>query len=253
MVHPAQPSEDLKSLHSPAAIRERLEAGISHSYLKDFVYGAIDGAVTTFAVVSGVAGAGLASSVIIILGLANLFADGFSMAISNFLGTRAEQQLRDRIRRREEEHIRDIPEGEQEEIRQIFAAKGFQGKDLERAVQIITSDPKQWIDTMVQEEFGLPLTGPSPWRAAVATFVAFVLVGSLSLVVFIYEWLSGHKVPNAFAISAVMTGAAFFAVGAMKGHFVEQKWYISGVETFLVGATASALAYGVGALLKTVI
>ncbi|MCA9395384.1 MAG: VIT1/CCC1 transporter family protein [Candidatus Omnitrophica bacterium] len=253
MEHPPHQPEDLKTLHSPAAIRERLEAGVTHSYLKDFVYGAIDGAVTTFAVVSGVAGAGLSSSVIIILGLANLIADGFSMAVSNFLGTRAEEQLRERIRRREEQHIRDIPEGEQEEIRQIFAAKGFQGKDLERAVQIITADPKQWIDTMLQEEFGLPLVGPSPWRAALATFAAFVLVGSVSLMVFIYQWLSGASVPYAFALSSVMTGAAFFAVGAMKGHFVEQKWYMSGLETLLVGATASALAYGVGALLKTVI
>lgn len=247
------PSEDLRSLHSPAAIRERLEAGVSHSYLKDFVYGAIDGAVTTFAVVSGVAGAGLPSSVIIILGLANLIADGFSMAVSNFLGTRAEEQLRQRIRRREEQHIRDIPEGEQEEIRQIFAAKGFSGEDLERAVQIITADRKQWVDTMLQEEFGLPLTGPSPWRAAIATFMAFLLVGSLSLVVFLYEWIAHTTVPNAFAVSAAMTGAAFFAVGAMKGTFVEQKWFVSGLETLCVGATASALAYGVGALLKSLI
>ncbi len=247
------PSEDLKTLHSPKAIRERLESGIRHSYLKDFVYGAIDGAVTTFAVVSGVAGAGLSSSVIIILGLANLLADGFSMAVSNFLGTRAEDQLRDRIRRREEQHIRDIPEGEQEEIRQIFAAKGFSGQDLEKVVEIITADRKRWVDTMLQEEFGLALNGPSPWRAAFATFVAFITVGSVSLIVFLFEWLTRTSVSHAFLISAAMTGAAFFTVGAMKGKFVEQKWYLSGLETLLVGASASALAYGVGALLKSLI
>ncbi len=84
--------QDHEAEHTPAAIRRRLEARPSQDYLKDSIYGAIDGAVTTFAVVSSVAGAGLSSGIVIILGLANLLADGFSMASGNFLGTRAENQ-----------------------------------------------------------------------------------------------------------------------------------------------------------------
>jgi len=243
----------LRDSHLPSAIQERLEAGIKHSYLKDFIYGAIDGTVTTFAVVSGVVGAGLSSKVIIILGLANLLADGFSMAVSNFLGTRADKQLLAKIRETEEEHIRKIPDGEKEEIRQIFSGKGFKGEDLEWAVKIITSDPKQWVNTMIQEEFGLALNGPSPIKAAALTFVSFIVIGSLPLLVFVYELLKQVQVMNAFSISAVMTGMAFFIVGAMKGKFVGQKWFISGLETLIVGAIASALAYGVGAWLKTII
>jgi hypothetical protein len=79
----------LRTGHTPEAIRARLAAEREHSYLRDFIYGGIDGSVTTFAVVSGVAGADLAASIVIILGLANLIGDGFSMAASNFLGTRA--------------------------------------------------------------------------------------------------------------------------------------------------------------------
>lgn len=67
--------------------------GLRHRYLGDFIYGAIDGGVTTFAVVAGVAGARLSAGIVIVLGLANLFADGFSMAASNFASTRAERQL----------------------------------------------------------------------------------------------------------------------------------------------------------------
>ncbi len=62
---------------------------LSYKYLPEFVYGGIDGSVTTFAVVSGVVGASLSSSIVIILGFANLFADGFSMAVSNYLSTRS--------------------------------------------------------------------------------------------------------------------------------------------------------------------
>lgn len=246
-------NDGLMDSHAPSAIQERLESGIKHSYLKDFIYGAIDGTVTTFAVVSGVVGAGLSSKVIIILGLANLLADGFSMAVSNYLGTKAEEQFRAQIRKTEEEHIRSIPEGEKEEIRQIFAGKGFKGKDLERAVKIITSDPKQWVDTMIQEEFGLSLNGPSALKAAFSTFISFVLVGSIPLGVFIYELISHVSVAHAFFISAIMTGIAFFVVGALKGKFVGHRWFLSGTETLLVGAVASFLAYGVGALLKTIV
>jgi len=246
-------NEDLQKSHAPSTIRERLETGTKHSYLKDFVYGAIDGSVTTFAVVSGVVGAGLSSNVIIVLGLANLLADGFSMAVGNFLGTRTEEQFKEKIRKAEEGHIRDVPEGEKEEIRQIFASKGFAGEDLERAVQIITSNQKQWVDTMIQEEFGLALNGPSPVKAALLTFVSFITVGSLSLMVFLYEWMGATRVEHAFFVSAAMTGLAFFIVGAMKGKLVGQRWYLSGLETLSVGAIASSLAYGVGAFLKSIV
>ena len=113
MTQPIDRSQtELEAGHTPEAIRARLAAGPTHSDLRDFIFGAIDGTVTTFAVVSSVSGAGLGAGVLIILGVANLVADGFSMGISNFLGTRAEQQQRSRIRREEEYQVRTVPEGE---------------------------------------------------------------------------------------------------------------------------------------------
>jgi hypothetical protein len=140
--------------HSPEAIRERLSAAPRASYLRDWIYGGIDGAVTTFAIVAGVAEAHLAGAVVLVLGLANLIADGFAMAAGNYLGVKAEADDYQRLLAVERQHIAVVPEGEREEVRQIFAAKGFIGDDLERAVAVVTADETVWARTMAAEEYG---------------------------------------------------------------------------------------------------
>jgi VIT1/CCC1 family predicted Fe2+/Mn2+ transporter len=241
-------SRKLEHEHTPEAVKSRLEQARSHSYVGDFVFGAIDGTVTTFAVVSGAAGAGLPSGVAIVLGFANLFADGFSMAAGNYLSTRSEGQLVDRVRRMEERHIEQTPEGEQEEIRQIFAAKGLKGSTLDEVVRVITRDHRRWIDTMVTEEFGLQLNPPSAWRAAAATFVAFCIAGfvPLSPLFMPLGWIGR----NPFAISSVATGLTFFLIGMIKGRIVERSIWKSGLETLVVGGSAALLAYLVGLWLQ---
>jgi len=246
--------EQLKAEHTPKAIRARL-ASPDRSYLRDFVYGAVDGTVTTFAVVAGVAGAQLSPGIVVVLGLANLIGDGFSMAVSNYLGTVAEEQRRRQLRAEEEAHIAQFPAGEREEIRQIFAAKGFEGDDLERVVEVITADRDRWVDTMLTDELGVPLTGPNPWRAAVSTFAAFVIVGALPLLAYVYQRLGGADAAriDAFLWSSIMTGVAFFTVGALKARFAGERWWVAGVKTLLVGGVAAVLAYGVGAGLKSLV
>src|SRR5688500_13819809 len=103
--------------HTTEAIRARLAEGPRPSYLRDWVYGGIDGSVTTFAVVTGVVGAHLSPTIIVILGIANLLGDGFSMAASNYLGTRTERQEAEALRAQEERHIQTDPDGEREEVR----------------------------------------------------------------------------------------------------------------------------------------
>jgi VIT1/CCC1 family predicted Fe2+/Mn2+ transporter len=233
--------------HSPNAIRERLDAGPAHNYLRDWIYGGIDGAVTTLAVVTGVAGAQLSHWVVLVLGFANLFADGFSMAASNYLGTKAEHDDWRRLEHIEHRHIELEPEGEREEVRQIFERKGFEGAELERIVELVTSNRERWVQTMLTDEYGLPQSIRSAWRAAFSTFSAFLVCGLVPLV----PYLFGTK-RHSLALSAALTALVFFAIGSIKSRWSTSSWWRSGLTTFLVGAIAAALAYVVGGFLRTV-
>ena len=242
-------SDSITASHTRDAIRKRIQIGPSESYLRDFIYGGVDGVITTFAVVSGVAGAGLSSGIVIILGAANLIADGFSMAVSNFLGTRAEWERIERARRIENKHIDLYPDGEREEIRQIFAAKGFADQDLEQVVSVVTSDRTWWVDTMIREEYGLRLEERSAWRAAAVTFGAFLALGSLPLLVFLPNLFTSGNVARPYLISTLLTATSLFLVGTIKARFVSRKWHRGGIETLLVGGAAASLAYLAGAML----
>jgi vacuolar iron transporter family protein len=243
---------DLSGDHTVSAIRHRLDRGPATSYLRDVVYGAIDGTVTTFAVVAGVVGAGLRPAVIIILGVANLVADGLSMASSNFLATRAERQQRERTMQEEICHIAEFPEGEREEVRQIYRDKGFTGKDLERAVEILTSDRDRWVETMLREEHGLSSMGRDPLRAGLSTLTAFIAAGAIPLLAFVYDAILPSALSRPFAWSGLLTALSFFVVGASKSRFVDQKWWRSGAETLAIGGFAATAAYAIGSLLGRV-
>ena len=248
-VSSSPPDPTLAAAHTPAAIRARMRDGPRQSYLRDMVYGAIDGTVTTFAVVAGSTGAGLSVGVVLVLGLSNLIADGFSMAVSNYLGSRAEVQSRRRVRREEERQLDLVPEGEREEVRQLYAAKGFAGADLERAVEVLTADRERWIETMMREEHGFPPEGRSAARAAGWTFAAFLLVGALPLLAFLVE-LAASVPGDPFVWSVAVSAAAFFVTGIAKGVAVRGPWFTSGIETLALGGGAAVLAFAIGYLLR---
>ena len=226
-------------------------------YIGDFVYGANDGIVTTFAVVAGAAGASLPASVIVILGFANLLADGISMGASNFLGERSEQDYAKAQREKEEWEIDHLRPLEIEEIREIYEKKGFKGDDLDRVVKIITSGRKVWVDTMMIEELGI-IEDPDndPKKHAFASFTAFVVAGFIPLVPYLVP-VSPLIFPNIqnpnFILASIVGALTLFTVGALRSSLTTISWFSGGTQMLLVGSLAAAVAYFVGAFLERIV
>ena len=213
----------------------------------DFIYGSIDGAVTTFAIVAGVMGAGLSPGIILILGFANLFADGFSMAVANFQASKARIEYIEMKRKQEEWEIDNLEEQEKDEIRDIYRKKGFKDELLEEVVRTITSRRKVWVDTMMKEELGLMEDGKRPLANSISTFAGFNLVGLIPLIPFMLFLLIGNAAQHdAFVCSAVLVAFAFFIVGAIKGKIVKKSKIMSGLFTLMIGGVAAIAAYVIG-------
>lgn len=219
------------------------------SYIAEFVYGGIDGAITTFAVVAGAAGADADLRWVLIFGFANLIADGFSMSVGNYFSSKAEidnYKKHEEIEYWEVENLRDK---EIQEIREIYAAKGFEGQLLEDVVKTITSNKKVWVDTMMKEELEMVKESRSPFSTALATFVSFNVVGLIPLLVYLVALFTEIEESKLFPISCVGTGIAMILVGYMRGTVTNISPVKSISQTLLLGGSAAAFAYFVGEVL----
>ncbi|MEX2145178.1 MAG: VIT1/CCC1 transporter family protein [Candidatus Spechtbacterales bacterium] len=219
-------------------------------YLKDAVYAANDGIVTTFAVVAGVVGASLSPIVILILGIANLLADGFSMATGNYLGTRSEREHYLRERNREEVLFDKSPEHMKGELKEIFIKRGYDREDAEALIPLIRKNKKFFLDFIIFERLGLSPHSPGyAVKAALVTFVSFLIAGSIPLLPYIL--FSGYV--QTFLLAVIFSGVALFVVGAARTFFSDQKWWKGGMEMFLAGGGAAFIAYVIGVLLRPLV
>lgn len=223
--------------------------------IEDFVYGAIDGSVTTFAVVAGVVGASLSPSIVLILGFANLFADGFAMAVGNYLSSKSRIEYIEREKKREEKEIKDSPQQKLKELKDIYFKKGFRGKLLENIIDTIASSDEVWIDILMKEKIGsADIKNEKPAFKAVTTFTAFNLIGLIPLIPFMLVFISGFSdsfnMNTIFIYSSIFTGLSFFAIGMIKGKVVKKSPIKSGLNTLLIGGIAAIVSFIVGDMLS---
>lgn len=222
------------------------------NHLGEFVYGAVDGSVTTFAVVAGSVGAGLDISVILILGFANLLADGFSMSVGAYLGAKSEKDNYQKHKNIEYWEIENLPEIEKEEIREIYSSKGFEGELLEKIVEVITADKDRWVGEMMKDELNMMPSEKSPLAIGTVTYFSFVLVGLIPLMLYVWDYVVGFA-GDLFLFTCLFTSLAFIIIGILKSYVTETSYLKSIAETLLLGVLAASVAYFVGDILEGII
>jgi len=218
--------------------------------LRDTVYAAHDGIITTFAVVAGVVGADLSAGIVLVLGIANLIADGISMGAGNFLGLRSEQAFITNELKIKEEEIKKNPERERAKIRAAYREKGFEGDVLERIVHTLCEDKERWAHAMLHET--LDLSHPEnirPLRNASFTFSSFLLAGAVPLIAYFVPQFGDIR----FGASIIFTAAALLSVGALRTIVMRGNVLRNALEILFVGSLAGMAAYAIGFALRAIV
>jgi len=218
---------------------------VGEEHLKDSVYAANDGIVTTFAVVAGVVGASLNPFTILALGFANLVADGFSMATGNYLGTRSESDQYAHARARAETELSGNAEAGHADAASLLREKGYSDTDASTMASLMVKNKRFFLDIMVYERSGINATSTADAvRGALVTFVSFGIAGTIPLLP--YALLGDSRMEDNFILACALTASALFAVGAARTTFSDRKWYSGGFEMFAAGGAAAAISFGVG-------
>lgn len=213
--------------------------------VSDVILGGQDGLVNVLGVTLGVASATNNPFVILVAGLAATFAETISMAAVAYTSVKADRDYYNAERSLEEEEVEKIPEHEIDEIREIYAKKGFKGKLLDDVVKTITSDKKVWVETMLTEELNLsPKFGGSPLKSVLVVFISTLIGSLIPLIPFaLFNLLT---VGNAIVSSLVLSVVILFIVGAVKAKLTVGNWLTSGLELAIIGTVAAGTGYFIG-------
>lgn len=216
------------------------------SGLSDIILGGQDGLVNVLGVILGIAAATNDPRIVLVAGLAATFAESVSMGAVAFTSTIAEADYYDSEKERELRHIAQTPRLERDEIRRIYAEKGFSGELLDRIVETITANPEVWVAVMMSEEHKLSAVDRrQAWKAALVVGLAAIVGSLIPLAPFAIL-----PVGLSIGISIVVTALVLFGVGAYKARITVGHPIRSGLEMAVIGTISALVGYGIGALLK---
>lgn len=221
-------------------------------YIKSIVYGGLDGIVTTFAVVAGSVGGELSLKVILILGFSNLLADGFSMAVGDYLSTKSQNEYEKMIRQNEQLEIVNHHEQEVKRMKDSFVDQGVEKEDADLIVKTLAKYEEPFVKQVRKEKYGTDSIEELPLKNAIATFLSFSLFGVVPLLTYVFSLGLPILVQNSFLIASILTGITLFILGAVKSKINHSNWLKSGIEMLIVGGLAAIVAYIVGVVLGNI-
>lgn len=223
--------------------------------VKPIIFGGLDGILTAFAIVAGAAGGSLSPNTVLILGFSNIFADALSMGVGEFLSSKAENEWILSEREREMWEMENYPEGEVQEMEDIYVERGMEREDAKLVVRTMSKYKEFFVDVMMAEELELRVPEEDhvteSFKEGIVMFCSFATFGSFPLLgyVILPTYFSDLPPHALFMNACVVTGVVLFLMGCVKSNFSTSKWYISGMETLLLGGACASVAYIIGQLI----
>ncbi|WP_275980078.1 VIT1/CCC1 transporter family protein [Couchioplanes caeruleus] len=222
---------------------EHHHADVSGGWLRAATFGAMDGLVTNIALIAGVGGGGVGRHTLILTGVAGLVAGAISMGLGEYTSVRTQNDQVAAELDKELRELRENPEGEADELVEMWTARGLPEHLARQVADVLKADPEQALRVHAQEELGVvPDELPSPWTAAVSSFVCF----SIGAVVPLLTYLLGS---DSLALALAVGGAGLFVAGVIVARFTSQPWWRSGVRQLVLGAAAAGATYVIGSLI----
>jgi VIT1/CCC1 family predicted Fe2+/Mn2+ transporter len=219
---------------------------VTGGWLRPAVFGMMDGLVSNFALIAGVAGAKADSTAVSLAGLAGLVGGAFSMATGEYVSVQSQNESANAEIEIERRELRVNAAAEQAELAQSYVDRGVEPGLANQVAEQISRDPDEALSAHAMVEFGVnPSELPSPWTAAGSSFASFTVGAMIPLL----PYLVGA---TSLFISAVLSLAALFGAGALTAQFTSRSWIFSGTRQVLLGTFAAAVTFGVGSLFDAV-
>lgn len=220
----------------------------SSELVRDIIIGMSDGLTVPFALAAGLSGSTNLSSLVVTAGLAEVAAGAIAMGLGGYLAAQSDTDHYRREEKREMEEIMDVPDEEACEVAEILAKFGLQPMEYSPVVEALKKRPGDWLEFMMRFELGLEKPDPGrAVRSAGTIALSYIVGGMIPLI----PYMVISHVKEALFVSVGITLFALFIFGFLKGYFTGTKPLRSAIETMMVGAVASAAAFGLARAIQT--
>jgi vacuolar iron transporter family protein len=228
---------------TPAALQEHHHADVSGGWLRPAVFGAMDGLVTNIALIAGVGGGGVSPRTMVLTGTAGLVAGAISMGLGEYTSVRSQNEQIAAEVAKERRELERHPDVEARELADSWVARGVPRELADEMAHALKVNPDEALRVHVHEELGVdPNEQPSPWTAAVSSFLCFSVGAFIPLMTYVLGFTS-------LWLALAVGGLGLFAAGAMVARFTNRRWWTSGLRQFLLGAAAAGATYAIGRMI----
>ncbi|WP_254715209.1 VIT1/CCC1 transporter family protein [Actinomadura sp. NAK00032] len=225
--------------------RHHQHRDVTGGWLRPAVFGAMDGLVSNFALIAGVAGGQVDRKVVLLAGLAGLAAGAFSMAAGEYISVASQSELAEAEIEVERLELARHPVAEERELAEVFEARGVDPETAAEVARQLSRDPDEALEVHTREELGVtPGDLPSPVLAAGSSFLSFAIGAVLPVLPYLLGATSLWP-------AAIVAALGLFLAGALVSRITARPWWFGGTRQLLFGAAAAGITYAVGALIGT--